>query len=86
MCSETAVLLLTVALAISQPPAPAYDTHKVKGSNLGARTSPLECGGILLNEQIAGLERILAETNFVWNLVNSESFQEALRKALVSAF
>jgi len=34
----------------------------------------VKCGDILLNEQIADLEKILGERDFVRNLVRSESF------------
>jgi len=34
----------------------------------------VKCGAILLNEQIADLEKVLGERNFVRNLVRSESF------------
>jgi hypothetical protein len=42
----------------------------------------VKCGAILPNQQLSGLDRILAEPEFMKRLINSESFKEALRKAL----
>jgi hypothetical protein len=43
---------------------------------------PLKCGAILPSQQLAGLERVLAEPDFIKRLITSDSFKEALRKAL----
>lgn len=42
----------------------------------------VKCGGILMNEQIAGLEKILSDQSFVQRLFKSKSFQDSLREAL----
>jgi len=42
----------------------------------------VKCGEILPNQQLSGLDRILAEPEFIKRLINSESFKDALRKAL----
>jgi hypothetical protein len=42
----------------------------------------VKCGGILPNEQLSGLDRILGEPDFIKRLINSESFKDALWKAL----
>jgi integrase len=42
----------------------------------------VKCGAILPNEQLAGLDKIMAEPDFIKRLINSDSFKEALRKAL----
>jgi integrase len=42
----------------------------------------VKCGAILPNQHLAGLDKIMAEPDFIKRLINSESFKEALRKAL----
>ncbi len=42
----------------------------------------VKCGAILPNPQVAGLDRILAEPDFINRLITSESFKDAVRKAL----
>jgi integrase len=61
--------------------------HVQRCPSCGEENAPIaiycvKCGGILPNEQLAGLDRILAEPDFMKRLVNSESFKDALRKAL----
>jgi hypothetical protein len=53
-------------------------------SECGQENAPIviycvRCGGVLPNQQLAGLDRILAEPEFIKRLVNSESFKDALQ-------
>lgn len=42
----------------------------------------VECGALLASEQMADLAKVLSDPKFIQSLINSESFKDALRKAL----
>jgi mannitol/fructose-specific phosphotransferase system IIA component (Ntr-type) len=40
------------------------------------------CGALLASEQMANLAKVLSDPKFIQSLISSESFKDALRKAL----
>jgi len=67
---------------VLRPLADAQTCPKCSQENASIAIYCVKCGAILPNEELAGLDRILAEPEFMKRLVNSESFKDALRKAL----
>jgi hypothetical protein len=73
------------SLSVSEPngsPTEAQSCPRCSQENAPIAIYCVKCGAILPNEQLAGLDRILAEPDFIKRLINSESFKDALRKAL----
>jgi len=67
---------------VLRPLAEAQTCPKCSQENAPIAIYCVKCGAILPNEQLAGLDRILAEPEFMKRLINSEGFKDALRKAL----
>jgi len=67
---------------VLRPLAEAQTCPKCSQENAAIAIYCVKCGAILPNEQLSGLDRILAEPEFMKRLINSESFKDALRKAL----
>jgi integrase/ribosomal protein L40E len=67
---------------VLRPLAEAQICSKCSQENAPIAIYCVKCGAILPNEQLAGLDKILAEPEFMKRLINSESFKDALQKAL----
>ena len=67
---------------VLRPLAEAQTCPRCSQENASIAIYCVKCGAILPNEQLAGLDRILAEPDFIKRLINSASFKDALRKAL----
>jgi ribosomal protein L40E len=67
---------------VLRPLAQAQICSKCSQENAAIAIYCVKCGGILPNKQLAGLDRILAQPDFIKRLINTESFKDALRKAL----
>lgn len=67
---------------VLRPLLEAQFCPKCNQENASIAVYCVKCGAILPNEQLAGLDKIMAEPDFIKRLINSEGFKEALRKAL----